>query len=157
MSSSDPKVKVGLLCPIQQLGPYWDRSSALPRVGVEPRHRGGSLWLDAKHANSLGHRGPLPVFMMTKVVIHGPMGPLCLFIVRELIPDLRSRDVEWKSQQSGWVNVPVSQYTSEFSGYIHLHKNTYAYIQWHLAKESESMPLGKRLKSNILKKKQRTD
>ena len=30
------QVKVRLLCPVQQPGSYWDRSSALPFVGVEP-------------------------------------------------------------------------------------------------------------------------
>ena len=33
------KVKVGVLHPIQQPGPYWDRSSALSLVGVEPTQR----------------------------------------------------------------------------------------------------------------------
>ena len=31
-----PKVKVGVLRPVQQLGSYWDRSSELPLVGLEP-------------------------------------------------------------------------------------------------------------------------
>ena len=30
------KVKVGVLRPVQQPGSYWDRSSELPLVGVEP-------------------------------------------------------------------------------------------------------------------------
>ena len=30
------KVKVGVLRPVQQLGSYWDRSSELPLVGLEP-------------------------------------------------------------------------------------------------------------------------
>ena len=30
------KVKVGVLRPIQQPGSYWDRSSELPLVGLEP-------------------------------------------------------------------------------------------------------------------------
>ena len=30
------KVKVGVLCPVQQPGLYWDRSSELPLVGLEP-------------------------------------------------------------------------------------------------------------------------
>ena len=30
------KVKVGVLCPVQQPGSYWDRSSELPLVGLEP-------------------------------------------------------------------------------------------------------------------------
>ena len=30
------KVKVGVLCLVQQPGSYWERSSALPPVGVEP-------------------------------------------------------------------------------------------------------------------------
>ena len=30
------KVKVGVLCPFQQPGSYWDRSSALPLMGLEP-------------------------------------------------------------------------------------------------------------------------
>ena len=30
------KVKVGVLRPVQQPGSYWDRSSALPLVGLEP-------------------------------------------------------------------------------------------------------------------------
>ena len=32
----DSKVKVGVLCPVQQPGSYWDRSSELPLVGLEP-------------------------------------------------------------------------------------------------------------------------
>ena len=31
-----PKVKVGFLRPVQQPGSYWDRSSELPLVGLEP-------------------------------------------------------------------------------------------------------------------------
>ena len=31
-----PKVKVGVLRPVQQPGSYWDRSSELPLVGLEP-------------------------------------------------------------------------------------------------------------------------
>ena len=30
------KVKVGVLHPVQQPGSYWDRSSELPLVGLEP-------------------------------------------------------------------------------------------------------------------------
>ena len=30
------KVKAGVLRPVQQPGSYWDRSSALPPVGLEP-------------------------------------------------------------------------------------------------------------------------
>ena len=30
------KVKVGVLRPVKQPGSYWDRSSALPLVGLEP-------------------------------------------------------------------------------------------------------------------------
>ena len=30
------KFKVGVLRPVQQPGSYWDRSSALPLVGLEP-------------------------------------------------------------------------------------------------------------------------
>ena len=30
------KVKVGVLRPFQQPGSYWDKSSALPLVGLEP-------------------------------------------------------------------------------------------------------------------------
>ena len=30
------KVKVGVLSPVQQPGSYWDRSSELPLVGLEP-------------------------------------------------------------------------------------------------------------------------
>ena len=30
------KVKVGVLRPVQQPGSYWDRSSELPLVGLEP-------------------------------------------------------------------------------------------------------------------------
>ena len=30
------KVKVGILRPVQQPGSYWDRSSELPLVGLEP-------------------------------------------------------------------------------------------------------------------------
>ena len=30
------KVKVGVLRPVQQPGSYWDRSSVLPLVGLEP-------------------------------------------------------------------------------------------------------------------------
>ena len=30
------KFKVGVLRPVQQLGSYWDRSSELPLVGLEP-------------------------------------------------------------------------------------------------------------------------
>ena len=47
------KVKVGVLRPIQQPGSYWNRSTALPLVGVEPTHRGNRLCLDAKLANHL--------------------------------------------------------------------------------------------------------
>ena len=32
----DKKVKVGVLRPVQQPGSYWDRSSELPLVGLEP-------------------------------------------------------------------------------------------------------------------------
>ena len=31
--------KVGVLCPVQQSGSYWDRSSVLPLVAVEPTQR----------------------------------------------------------------------------------------------------------------------
>ena len=31
-----PKVNVGVLRPVQQPGSYWDRSSELPLVGLEP-------------------------------------------------------------------------------------------------------------------------
>ena len=30
------RVKVGVLHPVQQPGPYWDRSPTLPLVGLEP-------------------------------------------------------------------------------------------------------------------------
>ena len=30
------KAKVGVLCPVQQPGSYWDSSSALPLVGLKP-------------------------------------------------------------------------------------------------------------------------
>ena len=30
------KIKVGVLRPVQQTGSYWDRSSELPLVGLEP-------------------------------------------------------------------------------------------------------------------------
>ena len=30
------KIKVGVLCPVQQPGSYWDRSSALPLVELKP-------------------------------------------------------------------------------------------------------------------------
>ena len=33
------KVKGGVLRPVQQPGSYWDRSSAMPLVGVEPTQR----------------------------------------------------------------------------------------------------------------------
>ena len=33
---SNVKVKVGVLRPVQQPGSYWDRSSELPLVGLEP-------------------------------------------------------------------------------------------------------------------------
>ena len=33
---STDKVKVGVLRPVQQPGSYWDRSSELPLVGLEP-------------------------------------------------------------------------------------------------------------------------
>ena len=33
---SKVKVKVGVLRPVQQPGSYWDRSSELPLVGLEP-------------------------------------------------------------------------------------------------------------------------
>ena len=33
---SKVKVKVGVLSPVQQPGSYWDRSSELPLVGLEP-------------------------------------------------------------------------------------------------------------------------
>ena len=39
----NPKVKVGVLRPVQQPGSYWDRFSAFPLGGVEPLHRGDSL------------------------------------------------------------------------------------------------------------------
>ena len=32
----EAKVKVGVLRPVQQPGSYWDRSSELPLVGLEP-------------------------------------------------------------------------------------------------------------------------
>ena len=32
----EAKVKVGVLHPVQQPGSYWDRSSELPLVGLEP-------------------------------------------------------------------------------------------------------------------------
>ena len=35
-SQSWSKVKVGVLRPVQQPGSYWDRSSELPLVGLEP-------------------------------------------------------------------------------------------------------------------------
>ena len=35
-SSQRSKVKVGVLRPVQQPGSYWDRSSELPLVGLEP-------------------------------------------------------------------------------------------------------------------------
>ena len=35
-SYDSAKVKVGVLCPVQQPGSYWDRSSELPLVGLEP-------------------------------------------------------------------------------------------------------------------------
>ena len=34
--SQRSKVKVGVLRPVQQPGSYWDRSSELPLVGLEP-------------------------------------------------------------------------------------------------------------------------
>ena len=34
--ASGTKVKVGVLRPVQQPGSYWDRSSELPLVGLEP-------------------------------------------------------------------------------------------------------------------------
>ena len=34
--SNQSKVKVGVLRPVQQPGSYWDRSSELPLVGLEP-------------------------------------------------------------------------------------------------------------------------
>ena len=34
--ASMTKVKVGVLRPVQQPGSYWDRSSELPLVGLEP-------------------------------------------------------------------------------------------------------------------------
>ena len=34
-----PLVKVGALCPVQQPGPYWDRSSAFSFVEVGPTQR----------------------------------------------------------------------------------------------------------------------
>ena len=34
--SDGSKVKVGVLRPVQQPGSYWDRSSELPLVGLEP-------------------------------------------------------------------------------------------------------------------------
>ena len=33
------KSKLGVLRPVQQPGSYWDRSSAMPLVGVEPTQR----------------------------------------------------------------------------------------------------------------------
>ena len=36
---TNPKSQLGLLRPVQQLGSYWDRSSALPLVGLEPTQR----------------------------------------------------------------------------------------------------------------------
>ena len=35
-SHQGSKVKVGVLRPVQQPGSYWDRSSELPLVGLEP-------------------------------------------------------------------------------------------------------------------------
>ena len=35
-STPSAKVKVGVLRPVQQPGSYWDRSSELPLVGLEP-------------------------------------------------------------------------------------------------------------------------
>ena len=35
--------RVGVLRPVPQPGPYWDRSSALSFVGLDPSHRGDSL------------------------------------------------------------------------------------------------------------------
>ena len=58
VSGRNSKFKYGVLRPVQQPGLYWDGSSVLPLVGVEPTHRGHSLWLDAKLANPLGHRRP---------------------------------------------------------------------------------------------------
>ena len=49
------KAKGFFLRPVQPPGSYWDRSSGLPLVGLEP-HRGDSLWLDAKLANPLSHQ-----------------------------------------------------------------------------------------------------
>ena len=43
-------VKVRVLNPIQKPGSYWDRSSTLSLVGLEPT-RGDSLLLDAKLVN----------------------------------------------------------------------------------------------------------
>ena len=51
------KVKAGVLRPVQQPGPYWDRFSAPALVGLEPTG-GDSLWLDAKLVEPLGHGGP---------------------------------------------------------------------------------------------------
>ena len=34
--TNNAKVKVGVLRPVQQPGSYWDRSSELPLVGLEP-------------------------------------------------------------------------------------------------------------------------
>ena len=34
--SQSQRVKVGVLRPVQQPGSYWDRSSELPLVGLEP-------------------------------------------------------------------------------------------------------------------------
>ena len=35
-TSTESKVKVGVLRPVQQPGSYWNRSSELPLVGLEP-------------------------------------------------------------------------------------------------------------------------
>ena len=36
---TDDEFKVGVLCPVEQPGSYWDRSTALPFVLVEPTQR----------------------------------------------------------------------------------------------------------------------
>ena len=42
-NSNTYKAKVDVLRPVQQPGSYWERSSVLPLMGVEPTHRGDSL------------------------------------------------------------------------------------------------------------------
>ena len=72
------KSKLGFYVPFNSQGHIGTGPQHLPLVGVEPTHRGDSLWLDAKLANPLCHRGPIWWRLQGSPVFNSLAGPRCV-------------------------------------------------------------------------------